>query len=143
MRRICEDASKNAQLKRTRFCKRLSPMTVMGKANEEGLAKVASQVLAPQFHQNPLVPRKASQSMVVASWSTTDSLQFAIRPTIRNHNVLKRDDVIRQVASVVGPGHKVDLKNPDLLIMVEIYTVSLDEGCQRLSLLTSNRVSAV
>lgn len=49
--------------------------------------------------------------------------QFAIRVNIRNHDVLKRDDIIRQVASVVGPGHKVDLKNYDLLILIELYKV--------------------
>jgi hypothetical protein len=51
-------------------------------------------------------------------------MQFAIRPTIRNHGVMKRMDIIQKVASIVGPGHQVDLKNADLLIMVEVYTVS-------------------
>ena len=50
-------------------------------------------------------------------------VQFAIRPTIRNHNVLSRDTIIKQVASLVGHGHEVDLKNYDLLIVVEIYKV--------------------
>lgn len=42
---------------------------------------------------------------------------------MRNHNILKRDGIIQQVAKAVGPGHKVDLKNYDLLILVEVYTV--------------------
>ena len=50
--------------------------------------------------------------------------QFAIRPTLRNHNVLTRDSVIRQIASLVGPGHTVDLKGYELLIVVEVYQVS-------------------
>lgn len=50
--------------------------------------------------------------------------QFAIRPTLRNHNILKRDSIIQKVASLVGSGHKVDLKNYDDLIIVEAYTVS-------------------
>lgn len=50
-------------------------------------------------------------------------LQFAIRPTIRNHNILTRDSIIKQVASLVGEGHKVDLKNYELLIIVEVYQV--------------------
>lgn len=37
---------------------------------------------------------------------------------------MKRDDVIKIVADVVGPLHSVDLKNFDLLILVEIYRVS-------------------
>lgn len=52
------------------------------------------------------------------------SLQFAIRPTIRNHHSLTRDGVIKQLAEVVGPAHKVDLKHYDLLVIVEIYRVS-------------------
>jgi tRNA acetyltransferase TAN1 len=51
-------------------------------------------------------------------------MQFAIRPTLRNHNILSRDSIIKQVASIVGPGHTVDLKNYDLLIIVEVYQVS-------------------
>lgn len=47
--------------------------------------------------------------------------QFAIRPNIRNHSILTRDAVIKQVAQMVGPGHKVDLKAYDLLILVEVY----------------------
>jgi len=52
------------------------------------------------------------------------SVQFAIRPTLRNHNTLTRDSVIKQIASIVGPGHTVDLKDYELLIVVEIYQVS-------------------
>lgn len=54
-----------------------------------------------------------------------DAWQFAIRPTLRNHNILTRDSIIKQVASLVGPGHIVDLKNYDLLIVVEVYQVLL------------------
>ncbi len=49
--------------KRTRFVKRLSPMTLIGRASEEGLEKVAIDVLAPHFHQQPLTPRKVSHSI--------------------------------------------------------------------------------
>lgn len=37
---------------------------------------------------------------------------------------MNRDDVIKRVADIVGPKHSVDLKNFDLLILVEIYRVS-------------------
>jgi tRNA acetyltransferase TAN1 len=49
--------------------------------------------------------------------------QFAIRPNFRNHKVLTREVVINLVAAAVGPGHKVDLKNYDKLILIEIYKV--------------------
>lgn len=101
---ICEEAMADNQCKRTRFTKRLSPMTLMGRASAEGLEKVATEVLAPHFHQEPFQRRK-----------------FAIRPTLRNHNILSRDAVIKQVASIVGPGHVVDLQHYELLIVVEVY----------------------
>ena len=50
-------------------------------------------------------------------------IKFAIRTTIRNHSTLTRDGVIKQVADAVGQSHTVDLKNYDLLILVEIYKV--------------------
>ncbi|KAF1352048.1 hypothetical protein BDV97DRAFT_311513 [Delphinella strobiligena] len=105
VRHICRDALNNRHRKRTRFTKRLSPMTLVGKATEEGLESVAKEVLAPAFRKDPPEHRK-----------------FAIRPTLRNHNLLKRDGIIQKVASLVGPGHKVDLKNYDDLIVVEAYT---------------------
>ena len=50
-------------------------------------------------------------------------LQFAIRPTIRNHATLTRDEVIKQVANAVGGRHSVDLINYDLCILIDIYKV--------------------
>ncbi|PPJ59321.1 hypothetical protein CBER1_04238 [Cercospora berteroae] len=104
VKRICEDAMNDNARKRTRFTQRLTPMTFMGRASAEGLEGVALKVLGPHFHQEPFKART-----------------FAIRPTIRNHNILTRDSIIKQVASLVGEGHKVDLKNYELLIIVEVY----------------------
>lgn len=50
--------------------------------------------------------------------------QFAIRPNVRNHKTMTRDTIIRTVAAAVGQGHSVDLKNYDLLILVDIYKAS-------------------
>lgn len=106
--RIVSDAAADSSKKRTRFTQRLSPMSMMGRASEEGLAKVAAEVLNETFLKEG-----------------TAGLKFAIRPTIRNHNVLKRDAVIKQVAAIVarGKGHSVDLKGYDVLILVEVYKV--------------------
>ena len=101
---ICKDAAQGAT-QRVRFVKRLSPMAMMGKATEDGLAKVADAVLRPEFHIGE------------------DGLKFAIRPTRRNHNIMKRDDIIKQIARAVGRDHKVDLKGYDRLILVDVYRV--------------------
>ena len=110
--RICKDALEGVITKRCRSVKRLTPMTMMGKATVEGLEKVAASVLEPVFHGDEVGAKK-----------------FAIRPTRRNHDVLKRDEIIKQVARAVGKKHSVDLKGYDYLIMVDVYRVS------RLSLL--------
>lgn len=52
-------------------------------------------------------------------------LQYAIRPTVRNNHEWPRDILIPLVARAVGPGHTVDLKNYDALILVEIMQVSI------------------
>ena len=105
---ICKDAAGGAT-QRTRFVKRLTPMTIMGKATEDGLARVADAVLRPVFHADK------------------DGLKFAIRPTRRNHNIMKRDEIIKQIARAVGRDHKVDLKGYDRLILIDVYRV----GCAR------------
>lgn len=62
VKKICQDAMDEPMRKRTRFVKRLSPVTLMARASEEGLKKVASDVLAPHFHQEPIQPQKVSHS---------------------------------------------------------------------------------
>ncbi|KAI9834214.1 MAG: hypothetical protein M1819_003052 [Sarea resinae] len=99
---ICQDAFSASRRKRGRWVKRLTPMTLMGRATEKGLEEVAEAVLAPHFHQG-------------------EARKFAIRPSLRNHSTLTRDRIIKQVASTVGPGHKVDLKDYEFLILVEVY----------------------
>ena len=116
--RICKDALEGST-KRCRWVKRLTPMTMMGKATEDGLEKTAMTVLKPIFHSEGAPPKK-----------------FAIRPTRRNHNVMNRDEIIQQIAKAVGSKHSVDLKNYDLVILVDVYRVS------RLSLIMSTRVHA-
>lgn len=50
VQRICESASEDKTTKRTRFVKRLTPMTRMGKATERSLEETAKAVLGPVFH---------------------------------------------------------------------------------------------
>ncbi|CCX33795.1 tRNA acetyltransferase [Pyronema domesticum] len=101
---LCETASSaSAGSIRSKYAHRLTPVTKTGKATLEGLKEVAKDVLAPYFH------------------SGQEGVKFAIRPTTRNHNTLKRDEIIKTVAGCVGPAHKVDLKDYDVLILVELY----------------------
>ena len=48
-----------------------------------------------------------------------EPIKYAIRPNVRDNQSMKRDLVIATVGSVIGRGHIVDLKNYDVLILVE------------------------
>ncbi|EEA27451.1 THUMP domain protein [Talaromyces marneffei ATCC 18224] len=99
---ICEDARTNPDQRKSRWIKRMTPLTQIRKVLSVDLAAFAKEVLQPYFHADG-VPKK-----------------YAIRPAVRNNNTLSRDVVIQTVAAAVGPGYKVDLKNPDYTIVVEI-----------------------
>ena len=100
---VCKDAQAKPDQKRSRFIKRMTPVTMLRKILPDGLEHVCVSVLKPHFHSGGS-PRK-----------------FAIRPTMRNNDKLHRDEVIQTVAKAVGPPHTVDLKHYDLLILVDVY----------------------
>lgn len=66
VKKICEDATKHAAIKRTRSVKRLSPMSLVGRASADGLESVAKQVLAPHFHQQPFEAKKVCRYTEIA-----------------------------------------------------------------------------
>ena len=65
----------------------------------------------------------ATASLFEIRYALTLEHQYAIRPTVRNHNTLKRDAVIKQTASMIADRHRVDLTKPDKVVIVEIYQV--------------------
>ncbi|KUL90415.1 hypothetical protein ZTR_00117 [Talaromyces verruculosus] len=99
---ICEEARANPDQRKSRWIKRMIPITQIRKVLSVDLSVFAKEVLQPVFHADD-VPKK-----------------YAIRPAVRSNNTLNRDVIIQTVAAAVGPGHKVDLKNPDYTILVEI-----------------------
>jgi hypothetical protein len=56
--RICSDALQKVKKRQSQFVRRLTPVTLVGKATETGLAEVARKVLAPHFHGEDAPPRK-------------------------------------------------------------------------------------
>ena len=102
--RICQDKATGKAIRGCKFVKRLTPMTCMGRANQQGLENVCSTVLREE-----------------TLGSRGKGVKYAIRPTIREHNVMKRDEIIQQVAKAVGDGYVVDLKKPDVVVLVEVY----------------------
>ncbi|KAI9844917.1 MAG: hypothetical protein M1837_005203 [Sclerophora amabilis] len=101
--RICNDAATGAGLQQSRFVKRLTPTTLTAKATEKGLEEVAKTVLAPHFQKDDGKVIKVGPASLEAGSAYVSDV----------------DDLL--VAALVGSSHVVDLKNYDLLILVEVY----------------------
>ncbi|KAI1863666.1 hypothetical protein JX265_008883 [Neoarthrinium moseri] len=116
VRRIVEDAQSTSShgQRKSRFLNRLTPITLMGKATGTGVEEVARTVLAEHFQLAGVDEQPLDEESDPGS-------TYAIRLTTRAHNSLKRDDVIKQIASLIGPRHKVNLTNPDKVIIVELF----------------------
>ncbi|KAG5296665.1 THUMP domain-containing protein [Histoplasma ohiense] len=100
--RLCKDASEDPTKKRSRWIQRITPVTLTQKVLGGGLEQLSREVLKPHFH------------------SGGPSKKYAIRTSIRNNTEWTRDTVIPLVAKAVGPGHSVNLKSYDALILVDI-----------------------
>ncbi|XP_018417786.1 PREDICTED: THUMP domain-containing protein 1 [Nanorana parkeri] len=90
--------------KKTRVILRMLPVTGTCKAFPEDLKKYAETFFEPWFK----APNKGT---------------FQIVYKARNNNHMNRDDVIKDLAGIVGnlnPENKVDLSNPEYTIVVEI-----------------------
>ncbi|OAP65397.1 hypothetical protein AYL99_01369 [Fonsecaea erecta] len=106
---------------RSRYIKRLTPVTLIRKTLNDGLHSLCDKVLPRHF----LVDDDNKSSSEQEDESKQQPCKFAIRPTIRNNNKINRDEVIRVVADkIVGLGqgkHSVDLKGYDKLVLVDVY----------------------
>ncbi|KAK2064047.1 THUMP domain-containing protein [Colletotrichum caudatum] len=145
-RRICQDASLCTDLKerKTKYINRLTPVTFVDKASENGVARVARKALAAHFEltMDPL-PRVTGSEIkggsVEAEVGTDYTIEqqvtraeepreaekpaftYAIRPSIRSNSSLDRDELISQIAKAVNPRHKVNLTNPDKVVLVDVF----------------------
>lgn len=110
VREFCQEALDSKQ-KTTRFTQKLTPIKLSTSASIEELKKLAREVLAPHFHNDV----------------KQQPLKFAIQVSRRHFNAIDRDEIIRTVAESVGKdhGHSVDLKTPDVLIIVECFKTNI------------------
>lgn len=121
---ICTDikSSADGKTRKTRYLNRLTPVTIMGRATMSGVEDVARQVLSEHFVLRPAEEQsETGKTGSPQGQEASPEYSYAIRPSLRNHNLLKRDDVIHRIASLVDPRHKVSLGNPDKVILVDIY----------------------
>ncbi|KAK5664997.1 hypothetical protein QVD99_008532 [Batrachochytrium dendrobatidis] len=91
-------------LKRTRFTSRIVPLTDTCFANVPDMTALAKKITAPFF-----------------STDASQSVSYAIIPKSRNNDKIKRDDIIQVVANLIPSHHKVNLDNPDICIIVEVF----------------------
>lgn len=57
--------------------------------------------------------------------------QYKIELRTRNHTTLSRPTIIEHVAACVPEGHSVDLTNPQVFILVEVFKVGLTTTYRR------------
>ncbi|KAJ5494147.1 hypothetical protein N7463_010234 [Penicillium fimorum] len=130
--RLCTEAYAHPETKKSRWIKRMHPVTSIRKTMSVDLAAFAKEILKPHFHSGgPLktVSFKPPPHSL-GPWAVGDPTDlgndpithpaYAIRPTVRGNSKLNRDIIIKTVADVVGPEHPVNLTNYDLMILVDV-----------------------
>ncbi|KAI1332194.1 hypothetical protein F5Y16DRAFT_169242 [Xylariaceae sp. FL0255] len=116
VREIAKDAATTTEKAkwRTRFVNKLSPVVCAGKASENGLEEIARQLLPQHFQM------KTNDDDATGD-KEEQLCSYAIRPNIRLHQPLARNDVIEKVAKMISKKHKVNLETPDKVIIIEIF----------------------
>ncbi|KEF62844.1 uncharacterized protein A1O9_00817 [Exophiala aquamarina CBS 119918] len=124
VRKLCTTAArKDFQGPRSRYIKRLTPISIVRKTMANGLESLCDELLPAHFlvEEDPSTKPAANDT----GNSHSQGFKFAIRPTIRNNNKMNRDQVIQTVAAKVEAlgkkKHSVDLKDYDKLILIDVY----------------------
>ncbi|KAI0749461.1 hypothetical protein C8Q80DRAFT_1162162 [Daedaleopsis nitida] len=94
----------NTGVTQTRHTQRLTPISASCVAN---MAEIRSQFTSVVKHALENEPEK--------------KFTYKIELRLRNHNTVKRDTLIPELAKCVPEGHTVSLDNPELFILVEIF----------------------
>lgn len=117
VRRMCEDARDcpEPRQRKCRYINRLTPVTDIDRATEKGIVRVGRKVLAPFF------ALKGEAEGEVPEIDSALPCTYAIRYNIRNHTAFTSDAVIKLIASLIHSRHKVNLGEPDKVILVEIF----------------------
>ncbi|CDR96180.1 THUMP DOMAIN CONTAINING PROTEIN 1-RELATED, putative [Babesia bigemina] len=96
-----------------RFLCRIVPYDVVCKAEGEPFTKTLTALVAREF---PLSQANGISEKDDGSEPSTWSLSYACR----NSNAIKRQDVLELAVQLVGRNYRVDLREPDKLIVVEV-----------------------
>ncbi|CAM1503696.1 Fc.00g012870.m01.CDS01 [Cosmosporella sp. VM-42] len=124
VRIICQDAKAcpDPMARKTKYINRLTPIFDTDKATENGIDRVARTVLNPWFELKPEAGDDTGKVVgPQADGEAASACTYAIRHNIRNHTAFRSDALIKKVAGLISPKHKVNLTKPDKVILVEIY----------------------
>ncbi|KAH7197763.1 uncharacterized protein B0J16DRAFT_28039 [Fusarium flagelliforme] len=124
--KICQDAKDcpDPMQRKTKYVNRLTPVFDTDKATDKGIERVARTVMASHFELKEESGDDAPQVEATPSKEEGDEpagCTYAIRYNIRNHTAFKSSEVIKKIADLVSPKHKVNLSNPDKVVLVEIF----------------------
>ncbi|KAI5466509.1 hypothetical protein BGZ63DRAFT_133229 [Mariannaea sp. PMI_226] len=116
---MCQDAKDcpDPRQRKTKYINRLTPVQDTDKATEKGIERVARSVLAQSFQ----LKSESGDDEPQDGAAETTACTYAIRHNIRNHTTFKSEAVIKKIAGLVSPKHKVNLSNPDKVVLVEIF----------------------
>ncbi|KAH9945335.1 uncharacterized protein BXZ73DRAFT_96321 [Epithele typhae] len=89
----------------TRFSQRLTPVSASCAANIPEIQSLCTRIVKAALSPEP----------------SDKKFTYKIELRIRNHNTLKRDTLIPEIAKCVPEGHTVSLGSPELFILVEIF----------------------
>ncbi|TDL16547.1 hypothetical protein BD410DRAFT_617007 [Rickenella mellea] len=89
---------------RTRSTHRLIPIADTCDVNAQDITSLCKRVVVPSFETEE-----------------THVLRYKIDLRIRNHNTLTREDIILTIAKCIPAHHKVDLVDPEMFILVEVF----------------------
>ncbi|KAI8922288.1 hypothetical protein DFJ77DRAFT_18150 [Powellomyces hirtus] len=101
--RLLSDLDQSKQ-KMTRYTQRLHPVQSTCRPYVEDIKVMAKKLLAPHFHAE----------------GGTKGIKWAIESRIKWNDNITREEVIEAIADVVGTDHVVNLKQPELTIVVDI-----------------------
>ncbi|KAF9004060.1 hypothetical protein BDQ17DRAFT_1399740 [Cyathus striatus] len=89
---------------RTRYTHRLVPVSGNCVANIPEISALCRKVFDPFFSKNQ-----------------DKMFKYKIELRVRNHNTIPRPVLIQAIAKCVPEGHTVELTNPDIFILVEVF----------------------
>lgn len=88
---------------RTRYTHRLTPVSASCPTNLQEIQSLFTRLLTPLLSEE------------------SESRTYKIELRIRNHSTLKRPVVLQELAKCVPEKHKVNLENPEVFVLVEMF----------------------